>query len=176
MRSGELCALKWCDVIDDKKLHVQRQVVENDDQDGNFNGYKVVNHTKSKSGDRILVLNTNAQNLLKTIKRINFKNGIGISQDDYIFQRKVNDEYVMCNTRSFEPRLKRFCREVGMGELKSQHDIRRTVITNLYYKGVPLKEIQRIAGHGSLNQTIDYIKFKESNKDEEYMELLCSNL
>ena len=176
MRSGELCALKWCDVIDDKKLHVQRQVVENDDQDGNFNGYKVVNHTKSKSGDRILVLNTNAQNLLKTIKRINFKNGIGISQDDFIFQRKVNDEYVMCNTRSFEPRLKRFCREVGMGELKSQHDIRRTVITNLYYKGVPLKEIQRIAGHGSLNQTIDYIKFKESNKDEEYMELLCSNL
>ena len=176
MRSGELCALKWCDVMDDKKLHVQRQVVENDDQDGNFNGYKVVNHTKSKSGDRILVLNTNAQNLLKPIKRINFKNGIGISQDDFIFQRKVNDEYVMCNTRSFEPRLKRFCREVGMGELKSQHDIRRTVITNLYYKGVPLKEIQRIAGHGSLNQTIDYIKFKESNKDEEYMELLCSNL
>ena len=24
--------------MDDKKLHVQRQVVENDDQDGNFNG------------------------------------------------------------------------------------------------------------------------------------------
>ncbi|MCQ2771203.1 MAG: site-specific integrase, partial [Clostridia bacterium] len=113
IRSGELCALKWCDVIDDKKIHIQRQVVENDDEDGNFNGYKVVNHTKSKSGDRILVLNTDAQNLLKKIKMINFKNGIGISQDDFIFQRKVKGEYVMCNTRSFEPRLKRYCREVG---------------------------------------------------------------
>ena len=28
----------------------------------------------------------------------------------------------------------------------------------------------------TVEETIDYIKFKESNKDEEYMELLCSNL
>ena len=97
-------------------------------------------------------------------------------QDDFIFQRVYKGTAQMCNTRSFEPRLKRYCREVGMSELKSQHDIRRTVITNLYYRGVPLKEIQRIAGHGSLNQTIDYIKFKENVNDVEYMELLCSNL
>ena len=62
-----------------------------------------------------------------------------------------------------------------MPELKSQHDIRRTVITNLYYKGVPLKEIQRIAGHSSLNMNMSYIKFQDNDNDADYMERLCAN-
>lgn len=92
-----------------------------------------------------------------------------------VFQRDYKGEYIPCNTRSFELRLKRYCRECNMPELKSQHDIRRTVITNLYYKGVPLKEIQRIAGHSSLNMTMSYIKFQDNDNDADYMERLCAN-
>ena len=62
-----------------------------------------------------------------------------------------------------------------MPELKSQHDIRRTVITNLYCKGVPVKEIQRIARHSSLNMTMSYIKFQDNDNDADYMERLCAN-
>lgn len=174
IRDGELCALKWKDICDNK-IHIRRQVVENADSDGKMTGYKTVEHTKSKSGDRMLVLNSEAQMLLKKIKGYNLEQGIPITDEDYVFQRQTKDgTLVSCNTRSFEPRLKKYCRQANMSEMKSQHDIRRTVITNLYEAGVPLKEIQRIAGHASLKQTFDYIKFKDSDNDAEYMEKLCS--
>ena len=80
----------------------------------------------------------------------------------------------MSSSGAIEPRIKKYCRHAKMSELKSQHDIRRTVITNLYESGVPLKEIQRIAGHSSLKQTFDYIKFKNSENDAFYIENLCS--
>ena len=166
--------MKWKDITNNK-IHIRRQIVENADQDGHKIGFKPVEHTKSKSGDRILVLNTEAKEILHKVKLYNLEQGINISEDDFIFQRHVkNIGYTFCNTRSFEPRIKKYCRQAGMSELKSQHDIRRSVITNLYESGVPLKEIQRIAGHSTLKQTLDYIKFKECDKDEEYMEKLCA--
>ena len=116
-----------------------------------------------------------AQVLFRRIRVLNLDNGISITDEDLVFQRDYKGEYIPCNTRSFEPRLKRYCRECNMPELKSQHDIRRTVITNLYYKGVPLKEIQRIAGHSSLNMTMSYIKFQDNDNDADYMERLCAN-
>ena len=61
-----------------------------------------------------------------------------------------------------------------MDVLKSQHDIRRTFCTNMYYSGVPLKNLQKLMGHSSLKQTMDYIKFKEDDKDEllEYLNMI----
>ena len=174
IRDGELCAIKWKD-IDGNRLHIRRQLVENSDSDGTWKGYKLVEHTKSKAGNRILTLNTQAQELFRRIRVLNLDNGISITDEDLVFQRDYKGEYIPCNTRSFEPRLKRYCRECNMPELKSQHDIRRTVITNLYYKGVPLKEIQRIAGHSSLNMTMSYIKFQDNDNDADYMERLCAN-
>lgn len=174
IRDGELCGLKWKDILDNR-IHIRRQIVEDCDVNGKMTGFKVVDHTKSKSGDRILVLNSEAQNLFHKIKVYNLDQGIPISDEDFIFQRILKDGTIsFCNTRSFEPRIKKYCRQAGMSELKSQHDVRRTVITNLYDAGVPLKEIQRIAGHSSLKQTLDYIKFRDHNNDEEYMEKLCS--
>ena len=52
--------------------------------------------------------------------------------------------------------------------MKRLHDIRRTFVTNLYSKGMPLNDIRRIAGHSSIDQTMDYIKITEddiSNKE-----------
>ena len=129
-------------------------------------GFRVVDHTKSKSGDRILVLNSEVQNLFHKIKVYNLDQGIPISDENFIFQRILKDGTIsFCNTRSFEPRIKKYCRQAGMSELKPQHDVRRTVITNLYDAEVPLKEIQRIAGHSSLKQTLDCIKFRDHGND-----------
>lgn len=46
---------------------------------------------------------------------------------------------------------------------KSPHDIRRTVITRLYYNGINPKDIQYFAGHSEFSQTMDYIKKATDN-------------
>ena len=45
-----------------------------------------------------------------------------------------------------------------MEEIKSPHDIRRTVITELHEKGYPLKKLQKFAGHSTLAMTLKYIR------------------
>ncbi|MCR5604511.1 MAG: site-specific integrase [Lachnospiraceae bacterium] len=45
------------------------------------------------------------------------------------------------------------------------HDIRRTVLTNLYMMGMPVKKIQVFAGHSSVQQTMDYIRISDDNDD-----------
>ena len=66
--------------------------------------------------------------------------------------------------------------QAGMSEAKSLHDIRRTVLTNLYYAGMPLKDIQKFAGHTSLQQTMDYIKIKEDDISTlSYLEALSTS-
>ena len=82
-----------------------------------------------------------------------------------IFRRGPQKHIQHCNTRCYETRIKRFCQLANMDVLKSQHDIRRTFCTNLYYTGMPLKNIQKLMGHSSLKQTMDYIKFKEDDKN-----------
>ena len=42
-------------------------------------------------------------------------------------------------------------------------------------RNIHLKEIQRIAGHSSLNMTMSYIKFQDNDNDADYMERLCAN-
>lgn len=63
-----------------------------------------------------------------------------------------------------------------MTVIKSPHDIRRTVLTNLYNVGMPLKKIQIFAGHSSLQQTMDYIRISEDDLDMlRYLNTLSDN-
>ena len=52
-----------------------------------------------------------------------------------------------------------------MSVIKSPHDIRRSVLTNLCMAGMPLKKIQEFAGHSSLKQTMDYIRVSDDEID-----------
>ena len=172
LRDGELCELRWKD-IENNNIHVQRELVSTVDKErGKINGYKTVFHTKTQNGDRYIPLNAEAQKILKKQKDICISKSFSVENEDFIFRRKKKDEVLQCNTRCFEPKLKRYCREIGMQELKSQHDIRRTFCTNLYYSGMPLKNIQKIMGHGSLKQTMDYIKFNDEIDTLQYLEVI----
>lgn len=172
LRDGELCELRWKD-IENNNIHVQRELVATVDKErGKINGYKTVFHTKTQNGDRYIPLNAEAQKILKKQKNICISKSFSVENEDFIFRRKKKDEVLQCNTRCFEPKLKRYCREIGMQELKSQHDIRRTFCTNLYYSGMPLKNIQKIMGHGSLKQTMDYIKFNDKIDTLQYLEVI----
>ena len=60
-----------------------------------------------------------------------------------------------------------------MSEIKSPHDIRRTVITELNEKGLSLKKLQKFAGHSSLSMTLRYIRETDlSDNDKEILDSL----
>lgn len=45
-------------------------MVEAIDDNGNFNGYKWVDHCKSKAGDRLIPLNSEAKDILAQVKKL----------------------------------------------------------------------------------------------------------
>lgn len=172
IRDGELLALKWSDIIDESHIHIQNEFVENCDDDGKSIGMKFVQHTKTMKGDRVLKLNSEVIKVLNTIKKYNLKNGYGIAEDDFIFMRKYRNEICPLTPRTIYTLIEKICRRVGMNEIKSAHDMRRTCFTNLFYAGMPIKDIQAFAGHEDVRMTEAYIKKKPSKDDNKYLEAI----
>lgn len=179
LRDGELCALKWRDIEFYRSkayIHIQREMVAHIDDTGAAHGFEVLPHCKSEAGDRRIQLNDKAIDTFNRIKLINTANTLPTTDDDYIFLRHHKGEIKFCTPRSFDPRLRKYCRQAGMTVIKSPHDIRRTVLTNLYNVGMPLKKIQIFAGHSSLQQTMDYIRISEDDLDMlRYLNTLSDN-
>lgn len=139
-------------------------MVEKVNDNADFDGYKWVDHCKTKAGNRRIPLNSEARKLLLEIKKLNLANGYPISADDFVLLRTYRGSICPCTTRSFETRIKKYCKQAGMETLKSQHDIRRTFATNLYYQHPnKAKNIQRLMGHSSLEQTMAYVKIRDTD-------------
>lgn len=173
-RIGEHCPLKWKDLdYDYSKLHIQRELVTESDEEGKQHGYKVEEHTKTPAGDRRILLNEDARNIFKKLREINSKKGFATGPEDFIFVRKYKGEVTCFSERSIFNKLKNYCIEAGMSECKSPHDIRRTVITNLHRLGMPIEKLKEYAGHETIQQTLDYINNVEGSDDDlKYFEML----
>ena len=173
LRDGELCTLKWGDIEPSHRglfIHIQREMVTNITPERKSDGFAVLEHCKTPAGDRRLLLNKKAKELLEIIKRMNIANDLPCSNADFIFLRKGCKN---CTPRSFDPRLRKYCKKAGMAVIKSPHDIRRTVLTNLYMAHMPLKKIQEYAGHSSLKQTLDYLRVTDDDINlMEYLDTL----
>lgn len=151
-------------------------MVEQRDRDNKFLGYRYINHTKTPAGTRVILISQEVQKILDCIKKLNLANGLPIGQDDFIFLRSYKGNICPCTTRSFETRIKKYCKHANMEVLKSQHDIRRTFATNLYYAGMNPKDIQALMGHESLEQTMAYIKRKGETKNTlNFLEVISNN-
>ena len=180
IRDGELCALKWSDIeinFRGEYIHIQREMVAKIKDNGKNNGFEILPHCKSQAGDRRLLLNQKAKDTFIRIKELNEVNGLPTGIDDYIFLRWVDGTVTNCTSRSFDSRLRRYCKLAGMEVIKSPHDVRRTVLTNLFMANMPLKKIQEFAGHNSLKQTMDYIRITDDELDmSQYLETLSDEV
>ena len=168
LRDGELCPLKWSDLEEGPRgqyIHIQREMVTGINDKGKNCGIKILPHCKTKAGDRRLQLSKTARKIFGMIKDYNEKMGLPTCIDDFIFLRIRKGEVKNCTPRCFEARLRKYCKNAGMEVLKSPHDVRRTVLTNLYMMGMPLRKIQAFAGHSSVQQTMDYIRIADDNDD-----------
>ena len=160
IRCGELLGLKFCDLEEEEgSIRIQRTFVGKTNEKGKVDGQKLVPHTKSKSGYRLIPLNLEAKDLFIKIRELNAANNYGISSDDFIFQRTYRGQKTVCTSRVFDTKIESYCKKIGI-QRKSLHDIRRTFATNLYYNGMNIKQIQKLMGHSTLEQTMSYIKFK----------------
>lgn len=172
IRDGELCALKWRDIdLVNRKLNVVSEMVEKSDKEGKFLGYEHVGHTKTVAGTRSVPLNPEAINLSQLIQSYNQSNNISCEKDDFVFLRIKKGAILNVTSRCFESRIKNYCKKLGITP-KSQHDMRRTFATMLYYNGWKEKDIQKIMGHSSVKQTQAYIMYDMSKAEERSLDCL----
>jgi integrase len=149
LRIGEILGLKFSDVEGDY-LHVQRMEVEDriqlDNGKWKCNGYKIVEHTKTKAGNRRVILTEAAKELIEKAKALNEANGF--FDDDYIF---IN-ERGRVHFKAIDSRVKKYCRKAGISE-KSIHKIRKTYISTLIDANLNIDQIRRLVGHESEQTT-----------------------
>lgn len=174
IRDGELSALKYKDIdFDNKYLHIQRMQVPKltEDSEGKYlrDGHEIVEHTKTEAGNRKIPLTKQTIELFNRIKKLNQDLGYDTSPDSYIFMRSKNR---IATPRSFDDRLRKYCRKAKMDFIKSPHDIRRTYITCLLDNGVNIEKVRRIAGHATIEMTMKYVRNRDTDITEQLENIL----
>lgn len=161
LRVGELVALKRS-CIDEKQgvIHILREEVKTycKDSRGNIHrsGYEVVNHTKTASGIRSLVLTPGARKIICMAIAKNEERGF---DDDYIFLDKNGDrihDYAVNNVlrRLNGYRPDRNSPFIINGKPSGNHAIRKTCISELH-ESLRLSDetIRSFAGHKDISTT-----------------------
>lgn len=154
-RIGEMVAMKWADIDEEKKnyLHIQRMEVKKHEQmkDGSWKctGYDIVDHVKSGAGNRNVYLTRKAHQLLDMVRAWNEKNGYADSE--YIFVGKDGERV---HSRALDTRIRKYCRYIGISE-KSMHKIRKTYISTLIdSQMINLNTIRDLVGHEDERTTL----------------------
>lgn len=152
LRLGEVVALKFSDVdFDAMEIHIHRMEAKYVDEH-NVIRNKVVNYTKQKSisGDRFLPISQYEIDLFSKVKKINLDNGY--SDQGFIFC----DEKGRTPSSTIDYYIRRIDRLAGI-PIKSAHDIRRTVASEMFNKGIPIEIVRDYLGHSDVKTTFGYI-------------------
>jgi integrase/recombinase XerD len=160
MRVGEVSQLKLKDVVDENWKIKDEVVLQKE-------------YTKTKK-NRVVYL------VHKDVRK---------SLEKYILERKRDETskenrnvmmkplFISQKNGSFSPRTlqrlyKNMCRSVGLDEMTSSHSFRRTFITNLISSGIDMKTVSTLAGHSSIQTTVDTYAVANPNK----MVNVCKNI
>lgn len=144
MRRGELCALRWEDVI----------------VTGSYEGYILVRHSRStisgvgvqegktKNGrERIIALDENIYSLLRSLyyHKICLRERDGTSISDYIF---TNENGTLIHPDTFSKHLKALFAKLGFPKTYHLHTLRHFFVSTLLHEGVDKNTVADLAGHG----------------------------
>jgi integrase len=145
-------ALKWSDIDwEAREIHIHRMESRVEDENGKLK-VAICEYTKKKSpaGDRYLPLSDYEINLFQTVKHINEE--AGYAEGDFIFCDKEG----RTKLREVDNCIRAQCRRAGI-EVKSAHDIRRTVASEMRRRKVAIEDIQWYLGHNDEATTRTYI-------------------
>lgn len=160
LRIGEVSALKFSDIdYTNKEIHIHRMETLDTGADGKQHPV-VVNHTKKRSpyGDRYIPLSDYEIEIFEKVKSINID--YGYKDDDFVFC----DSDGRTKIREIDNRIRKLCNKAGI-DVKSAHDIRRTVASEMHKNGIPLEMIRQYLGHSTIETTIGYI-YNNNTKEE----------
>lgn len=151
VRVGELCSLKYSDV-QGNKLCIRRTEVRYRGADGKY-VFEVRESPKTEAGNRDIILNSDAQQTLKAIRKLN-------PFGEYMFM----SDGKRIKEKAFSVKIVKICRYVGIKE-RSMHKARKTYATKLINGGVDESLVVKQIGHTSIDCTKNYYYF--NNKSDE---------
>lgn len=160
LRVGELVALRTSHINDDGTISIMQEEVKTycKDEKGiiHRNGYEVVNHTKTLSGKRKLILTPNAYKYINMALDYNKTNGL--KDDDFIFLDKKGNRIHDHAVNNVLRRLNGVRNEKDaftiQGRPSGNHSIRRTTISELHDAMViPEDTLKTFAGHKDISTT-----------------------
>ena len=144
MRRGELCALRWSDVI----------------VTGSYEGYIIVQHSRSTvSGEgvqegktkngraRTVSMNEDLFSLLRGFcyRKMRLRDEHGIPFPEYIFTK---DDGTPIHPDTFSKHLKALFAEIGLPKTYHLHTLRHFFVSTLLHEGVDKNTVADLAGHG----------------------------
>ena len=158
LRVGELVALRLSDIDwTNGTIHIQRM------EQNSKNGNVVVNHTKKKSltGNRILPLGDAGIAIIQQVLAINER--YGFRDEDYLFLGETGRRI---HIRAVDNRIRKFCLKSGIEPVKSAHDVRRTVATQLYRNTHDIELVRKFLGHSDVQTSWGYIVDVDSEEED----------
>ena len=150
IRVGELAGLKFSD-LNGKVLHIQRQEIKYKDKETKKCTHKIVEYTKTESGDRYIILTDSAVETIKAIRRLN-------PFGEYMMQYCTRRFW----TNTFNDRLYKACDKCGLPR-RSMHKIRKTYGTTLIDANVDDGLIMSQMGHSDIATTRKYYYYSNKN-------------
>ena len=145
MRAGEIGALKYGDIRDDK-IHVERTITRT--EAGN---YVVGESAKTKCGRRTIPINDSIRKVIDEQKMINIAlDGDDVTKDSLIF--KAPERGLLMST-PMDREIRRICDIIEI-EPFSMHAFRDTFATRAIECGINPRTLQELLGHSNFNLTM----------------------
>lgn len=152
LRVGELSALKPSD-IKNGILNVNKTEVRYRGQDGRYI-FEVRESAKTDAGNREVILNSKAIQILSKIRRLN-------PFGEYLFMK--DGERI--KEKAFSVKIVKICEYIGIPK-RSMHKARKTCATNLINSGVAESLVIRQLGHTKIETTKNYYYFDNTTYKE----------
>lgn len=160
LRVGELVALRLSHINEDGTITICQEEIKTYHKDANGtihrDGYEIVNHTKTLSGNRRLILTPKAHKYINMAVRYNEANGF--QDEDFIFLdksgKRIHDHAINNVLRRLNGVRNDKDAFVIKGRPSGNHSIRRTTISELHEAMVISEDtLKTFAGHKDISTT-----------------------